>query len=178
MAGPFDFLYSGWNAVVSALSSVLGPAKVYPYDLITILLVCATMSIISAAATRALVDVETMRRRMTEVREWQSAYSKAIRAKDQKQIDKLKKKEQAVKNATAANSKDQIKPLIVTLVPFWIFYGIFSGVFGYNSIKVGYTPIALPFIGTYFVFWTFYFVCSFGLTGLIQRIFNLPTVFD
>lgn len=178
MAGPLDFLYQGWANVVNGLAVALGPAKDYPYCLLVILLVCATMAIISAVSTRALVDVETLRRRTMEVREWQSAYSKAVRAKDQKQIEKLKKREQAIKNASAAMTKDQFKPLIVTLVPFWIFYGIFNGVFGYNAVPVAYSPIELPVIGTTFVFWTFYFLCSFGLTGLIQRVFNLPSVTD
>jgi uncharacterized membrane protein (DUF106 family) len=188
MASPFDAIYQffsqGWADVVKALATALGPAKNYPNCLILILLVCATMAIISAVATRALVDVETLRRKMAEVREWQTAYSKALRAKDQKQIDKLKKREQAIRNMSNSMAWNQFKPLIVTLVPFWLFYGIFNGVFGYNSIPVAYSPINIPYLPvlasgpTYFVFWTFYFLCSFGLTGIIQRVFNLPSVQD
>jgi len=181
MSSILDPLYQGWAALVSGLSNWLGPAKTYPYNLITILLVCLTLAIISAAATRAVVDVEAVRRRNNEFREWQSAMSKAMKEKDQKTIDKLKKRQQAIQNAQMAGFKDQLKPLIITLVPFWIFYGIFSGVFGYNSLPVGLSPINFPLLadgGTTFVFYTFYFICTFGTSPLIQRLFNLPSVTD
>lgn len=174
----FEFILDFYNAIVTGLTAALGPAAQYPYSTITILLITVGMSTISALATRAIVDVEKLRRRMTEVREWQSAYTKAIRAKDQKAVDRLKKKEQAIKNASAEMQKENLKPLLITIVPFMLFYYIFWGVFGYNSIPVAYSPLELPFIGAFFVFWTWYFVTSFATSSLVQRLFNMPTVSD
>lgn len=173
-----ESLWEIYMSIVNGLSTALGPAAEYPYSTVTILLITVGMSVISALATRAVVDTNKLRRRMTEVREWQSAYSKAMRAKDQKAIDRLKKKEQAIKNASAEMQKDNIKPLLITIVPFMLFYYIFWGVFDFNSTIVAYSPVDLPFIGSAFVFWTWYFVSSFATSSLIQRVFNMPTVSD
>jgi uncharacterized membrane protein (DUF106 family) len=174
----FEFIWDFYIVIVNGLSAALGPAAEYPYSTITILLITVGMSAISALATRAIVDTNKLRRRMTEVREWQSAYTKAIRAKDQKTVDRLKKKEQAIKNASAEMQKDNMKPLLITIVPFMLFYYIFWGVFNFNNTVVAYSPLDLPFIGSFFVFWTWYFVSSFATSSLVQRIFNMPTVSD
>jgi uncharacterized membrane protein (DUF106 family) len=174
----FEFIWDFYLSIVNGLAAVLGPAIQYPYGTITILLITIGMSSISALATRAVVDVEKSRRRMTEVREWQSAYQKALRAKDQKAVDRLKKKEQAIKNASAEMQKDNMKPLFVTLIPFMLFYYIFWGVFDFNSTVIAYSPLDLPYIGPTFIFWTWYFVSSFATSSLVQRIFNMPTVTD
>ncbi len=180
----FEFLWDFYMAIVNGLQTALGPAAQYPYSTITILIITIGMSTISALATRAVIDVEKSKRRMTEVREWQSAYQKALRAKDQKAIDRLKKKEQAIKNSSAEMQKDNMKPLLITIVPFMIFYYIFWGVFGFNdptihpNAYIAYSPLDLPFIGSSFIFWTWYFVSSFATSSLIQRIFNMPTISD
>lgn len=174
----FEFLWDFYMSVVNGLAAALGPAAEYPYSVVTILLITVGMSAISALATRAVVDTKKLKRRMTEVREWQSAYTKAMRAKDQKVIDRLKKKEQAIKNASAEMQKDNMKPLLITIVPFMLFYYIFWGVFDFNNTIVAYSPVELPFIGSLFVFWTWYFVASFAMSSFVQRVFDMPTVSD
>ena len=173
-----EFLSQIYLAIVNVLSYALGPAKEYPLAAVTILFLSAGMAIISATATRALTDVDVMRRRMTEVREWQSAYTKAMRAKDQKAIDRLKKKETTIKRAQAEMTKDQFKPMLLTIIPFFIFYYLFYAVFGYNQVTVAVSPITLPYIGADLNFWVWYLISSFSLSSLIQRVFNLPSVSD
>lgn len=173
----FD-ISSIYQAIVDGLKYILGPANNYPYAAIVILLIATGMAVISASATRALTDVEATRRRMTEVREWQSAYTKALRAKDQKQIDKLMKKKATIDKAQAAMTKSQFKPLLLTFIPFLIFYYIFNGVFGYSQTTIAISPISLPYIGTNFNFWIWYLISSFSISALIQRVFNLSTVSD
>ena len=173
-----EFFSQLYLAIVNGLSYALGPAKDYPWAAVTILLISAGMAIISAAATRALTDVDVMRRRMTEVREWQSAYTKAVRAKDQKAIDRLRKKEATIKRAQAEMTKDQFKPMLLTIIPFIVFYYLFYAIFGYNQVIVAISPITLPYIGTDFNFWVWYLVSSFSISTLIQRVFNVPSVSD
>ena len=174
----FEFIWDFYMTIVNGLAAAMGPAIVYPYCTITILLLTIGMSTISALATRAVVDTDKLRRRTVEVREWQSAYQKALRAKDQKTVDRLKKKEQAIKNASAEMQKDNMKPLFITIIPFMLFYYIFWGVFNFNNTIIAYSPLDLPFIGSTFIFWTWYFVTSFATSSLVQRIFNMPTVTD
>ncbi len=174
----FEFIYDIFNGVVAAISNGLGPWNDYPLAAILILLLTIIMSAISAAATRALVDVDVMRRRNVELKEWQTAYSAAMRSKDEKAIAKLKKKEPAIKRVQTEMSKDQFKPLMVTMIPFFLFYYIFAAVFGNNQLIVAYSPLDIPFVGSNFNFWIWYFITSFSVSPLIQRLFGMPNYTD
>jgi len=174
----FEFLFDAFNGMVTALSNAFGPWNDYPLAAVTILIIAILMTSISTIATRLLVDVNLMRRRNIEMREWQSAYSKAIKAKDEKAIAKLKKKEPAIKRAQAEMSKDQFKPMLVTMVPFFIFYYLFSAVFGNNQVVVAYAPINLPFLGAQYPFWLWYLITTFSVSALVQRLFKMPTYSD
>jgi uncharacterized membrane protein (DUF106 family) len=174
----FEFLADIYNAIVVWLSNALGPFNDPPLAMVTIFLITIGMAAISSGATRLLTDVDEMKRRMVEVREWQSEYTKAIRAKDEKAIAKAKKKELTIKRAQAEMSKEQMKPMLFTIIPFFVFYYLFYAVFGYNLVTVGYSPIELPYIGTTFNFWTWYLIASFSVSALIQRLFRVPSAGD
>lgn len=174
----FEFIYDIFNGVVAAISNGLGPWNDYPLAGVLIIILTVIMSAISAAATRATVDVDVMRRRNAELKEWQSAYSAAMRAKDEKTIAKLKKREPAIKRAQTEMSKDQFKPLMITMIPFFIFYYVFAAVFGNNQLIVAYSPINLPFVGSNFNFWIWYFICSFSVSSIVQRLFGMPNYTD
>ena len=176
MADFFTMILQAWGTFINAIATAMGPFNDYPLSAITILIITIGMACLSAVATRALIDVELMRRRSAEIKEWQSAYTKAVRAKDQKNIDKLKKKQQSITSLQTQMSKDQLKPTLLTLIPFTLFYYIFFGVFG-GTIVV-YTPVAIPFIGSSLTFWWWYLICSFSVSALVQRLFNMPTVSD
>lgn len=165
-------------AIVNLISGAMGPAKEYPWSVITIFAITIVMAAISSGVTRAVVDIELVRRRTLEVRAWQKEYTQALRSKDEKTLAKLKKKEAAMRSAQAEMSKEQFKPLIFTMVPFFIFYYIFYAVFGFNQITVAYSPIPLPMVGTQLNFWVWYLLSSFSVSSLIQRVFGLPSAMD
>jgi uncharacterized membrane protein (DUF106 family) len=165
-------------AIVNAVSGAMGPAKDYPLSVLSIFLITIVMAVISSGVTRLVVDVDLLRRRTSEVRAWQKEYTQAIRSKDEKAIARLKKKEQTIKAAQAEMSKEQFKPLIFTIIPFFIFYYVFYAVFGYNQMTVAVSPISLPFVGTELNFWVWYLLSSFSVSSLIQRIFGLPSAAD
>jgi len=173
-----EFFYDWYLGIVAYLSNALGPYNDYPLAVVTIFLITIMMALISSGATRALTDVEATRRRMIEVREWQSEYTKAIRSKDEKAIAKAKKRESAIKKAQAEMSRQQMKPLFFTIIPFFVFYYIFYAVFGYNQVPIAYSPITLPFVGDTFNFWTWYLISSFSMSALVQRVMGIPTVSD
>jgi uncharacterized membrane protein (DUF106 family) len=164
--------------IVNAVSGAMGPAKEYPLSVLSVFLIAIVMAVISSGVTRLVVDIDLLRRRTSEVRAWQKEYTQALRSKDEKAIARLKKKEQTIKSAQAEMSKEQFKPLIFTIIPFFIFYYIFYAVFGYNQLTVAVSPISLPFVGTNLNFWAWYLLSSFSVSSLIQRIFGLPSAAD
>jgi uncharacterized membrane protein (DUF106 family) len=174
----FEFLIDFYNTIVNSISNAMGPANDFPLAVVSIFLITMGMAVISSGATRLLTDVKVWKRRMVEIKEWQSEYTKAMRAKDEKAIAKAKKRELTIKKAQAEMSKEQMKPMLLTLIPFFVFYYIFYAVFGFNEATVAYSPIELPFVGSTFNFWTWYLVSSFSVSALIQRFFGIPTVSD
>lgn len=164
--------------LVSSLSAFLGPAREFPLSSITILIIALSMTLLSSTITRLFTDVEKVRRIMVQVKEWQTAYMNAVRSKDLKQIEKLKKKEVVIKRLQAEMMREQLKPLIFTLIPFIVLYYLFNGVFEYNQMIVAISPLTLPFIGKKFTFITWYVLTSISFSALIQRIFNLPSAQD
>ncbi|MBC7120742.1 MAG: DUF106 domain-containing protein [Candidatus Methanosuratus sp.] len=164
--------------IVNAISGAMGPAKEYPWAVLSVFLITIMMAAISSGVTRLVVDVDLLRRRTAEVRAWQSEYTQAVRAKDDKAIARLKKKETAIKAAQSEMSKEQLKPMIFTIIPFFIFYYIFYAVFGYNQSVVAVSPISLPFVGTELNFWVWYLISSFSVSSLMQRLFGLPSAVD
>ncbi|MDI9644481.1 MAG: EMC3/TMCO1 family protein [Candidatus Verstraetearchaeota archaeon] len=165
-------------AIVNAISAAMGPAKDYPWSVVTIFAITVLMAVISSGVTRAVVDIELVRRRTLELRAWQKEYTQALREKDEKALARIKKKEAAMRAAQAEMSKEQFKPLIFTMIPFFIFYYIFYAVFGFNQLTVAYSPIPLPFVGEKLNFWVWYLLSSFSISPLIQRVFNLPSAVD
>ncbi|MCC6012993.1 MAG: EMC3/TMCO1 family protein [Candidatus Verstraetearchaeota archaeon] len=174
----FESLVEFYNSIVIILSSILGPAKNFPFSSLTISLISIAMLLISSIVTRKLTDVEKTRRIMMQVKEWQDAYMKAIREKDNKQIEKLKKKEVVIRKLQAEIMREQFKPLIFTLIPFMIIFYLFLGVFEYNQMIVAKSPLTIPFLGNNFTFWIWYLITTFAFSPLIQRLFNLPSVQD
>lgn len=167
-----------YSFVISLISAFLGPAKEFPYSSITILIIALAMAIFSSVITRLFTDVEKVRRIMAQVKAWQTAYMSAVKSKDSKQIEKLKKKEVAIKKLQAEMMREQFKPLIFTLIPFMIIYYLFIGVFEYNHMVVAISPLTLPLVGKEFNFITWYIVTSISFSALIQRVFNLPSAQD
>ncbi|RZN55411.1 MAG: hypothetical protein DSO09_04470 [Candidatus Methanomethylicota archaeon] len=174
----FESLLEFYNSIVMFLSAMLGPAKNFPLSSLTILLMSIIMLLISSIVTRKFTDVEKTRRIMIQVKEWQDAYMKAVREKDNKQIEKLKKKEAVIKKLQAEIMREQFKPLMFTLIPFMIIFYLFLGVFGYNQVVVAESPLTIPFLGNKFTFWIWYLITTFAFSSLIQRLFNLPSVQD
>lgn len=174
----FETLNNLYSSIVSFLSAILGPAREFPMSSITILIIAIIMALFSSIITRLFTDIEKVRRIMVQVKEWQNAYMNAIRAKDSKQIEKLKKKEAIIRRLQSEMMREQFKPLIFTLIPFMLIYYLFIGVFDYNHMIVAISPLTIPFIGREFTFITWYILTSISFSALIQRIFNLPSAQD
>jgi len=173
-----EFLSELYMNIVNTISAAMGPANDYPLAALSIILITIAMAALSSATMRLLVDGPSLKRRMAELQAYNNERMRAMRAKDQKALDKLKKRQPAMSRLQAEVQREQLKPTFFTFVPFIIFYYIFSGVFGFNQVVVAYSPITLPLVGDTFNFWTWYFLTSIAVSPFIQRLFNVPTVSD
>ena len=171
----FEQLTQAYISIVTWLIEVLGPTwRTPPYSTLLVFLLAAFLAISSSLITRALVDVEKMSRHMKEVTEWRKEYMQALKSGDQKLIAKMKKREASIKKMQSEMSKQQLKPLAATFIPFVLIWWLFNGVFKGSVVAV--SPIPLPFVGYYLDFISWYILSSFGLTTLVQKLLGISTL--
>ncbi|RLE52465.1 MAG: hypothetical protein DRJ33_03735 [Candidatus Methanomethylicota archaeon] len=171
----FEILAQAYNSLVVWFSKVLGPTWLTPpYSTLLVFLLAAFLAVSSSLITKALVDVEKMARHMKEITEWRKEYMQALKSGDQKLIAKMKKREASIKRMQSEMSKQQLKPLAATFVPFILIWWVFNGVFRGSIVAI--SPIPLPFVGYHLDFISWYIISSFGLTTLVQKLLGVSTL--
>jgi uncharacterized membrane protein (DUF106 family) len=146
-----------------------------PLATIVILLVAVTVSFLNMGLNRLLItrmcgweEYKVMRK---ETSEYQSQLMQAMRANDQKRVQKLKRKESQIRNMQSKMMKPQmiLFPISFSYIVIWIFFLIPT--FGANA--VAYVPGIAP-AGIQVFIW--YMICSFFFGTLASRVIGVNPV--
>ena len=118
-----------------------------------------------------------------EVNAFNKEKREATLAKDKVKLEKLKKRELAVRQEQAKVSTARLKVTAITFVPLLVVYYLMATFLGGYSVIVAYTPIPIPVIaaatltaGTFEVslFW-WYFLSSFTFSTMLSRLLHTTT---
>jgi uncharacterized membrane protein (DUF106 family) len=148
---------------------------VIPAATLVIMLVAITISFINMGINRLLItrmcgweEYKVMRK---ETSEYQSQLMRAMRAKDTKLINKLKKKESQIKNMQAKMMKPQTVLLPISFSYIIIWYVFLIPTFGANMVAVvpGIAPEGIPVI-----YW--YMICSLFFGTIASRIIGVTPI--
>ncbi len=170
--GPLDFITAPIVSYVKvALAPYIGEPPHMPLSTLFTIGVAIVVSLVSATTGKLLVDYEMVRQTMREVQAYQKELNKARKEKNEQELSKLMKKQQAMTKIQAKASMEQMKVTAVTFVPFLLLWYLLSAVLG--SALVAQAPFPLPFLGTHLVFWQWYFLCNFALSLPMYRIFGI-----
>jgi len=106
-----------------------------------------------------------------ETTEYRSQMMKAMRANDQKLVEKLKKKEAQINNMQKKMMKPQTILLPISFSYIIIWYVFLIPVYGGNPVALvpGIAPAGIPVI-----FW--YMICSFFFGTLASRIVGVTPI--
>jgi uncharacterized membrane protein (DUF106 family) len=141
-----------------------------PGAAITIMLICIGVSLLNSSINRLLVSHfvgwEQYRVIQKEIAKYRSETTDAMRKKDKKQLEKLKKKESQILNMQKKMAKPQL--ILFGLSFSYIFIWWFLLGPTYKSNTVAY----FPGIGGLTVFW-WYFICSFLFGTLSSRLLGV-----
>jgi uncharacterized membrane protein (DUF106 family) len=155
---------------------------VVPYATVFLMVVSFVMIVISQTINRIIIGRLIGWDRYHAMRKEVSAFSKermaAVRANDQKQLEKLKKKESQINALNAKISKPQMITMVIsflTFIPWILMRSHFMG------IPVAYLPgfengLSLPLFGAAIapggglLLFTWYLPASFFVATLVQRI--------
>ncbi|MFX1316708.1 MAG: EMC3/TMCO1 family protein [Promethearchaeota archaeon] len=159
-----------------------------PGSMIFVLLLALATGLISTLLTRWLVDTEELERKQTQIKAHQEEKQKIIEMAEidperyRKNRKRWERKDVMLKKSQQSMALQRLKPTCITFVPMII---IFTIVRFYLSGPVALSPMDandVPFIGDFIRagriwinFTAWYFLCSLGISTLLQRILKLQT---
>lgn len=148
------------------LKGALGSFTSPPLSTVFVILISLAVSLVATGAQRLMLDVKIIRQHAQELSKWRKELLKAQRERDMKAIEKLMKKKPYIDKLQARYTVQTMKPAIIYMVPLFILYWLFIGVFD--------KPVAyLPLIGAPIPFWIWYFITYSGFYPILQRALNV-----
>jgi uncharacterized membrane protein (DUF106 family) len=145
--------------------------SIIPLSTMLIMLVAVALSFANMGLNRLLITKmigwQEYRSMQKEMAEYNSERMSALRSKDAKTLEKLKKKESQI---TAMQTK-MFKPQMLQMVLIPIYFVIWPVLTGYFPQFVAYLP---GFGGIPFFYW--YMICSFFFGTIASRIIGVTPI--
>ena len=146
-----------------------------PLATVVIMLTAVAVSFLNMGVNRLLITRmcgwEEYKVMQKETSEYRSQMMKAMRANDQKLVEKLKKKESQINSMQKKMMKPQTILIPISFSYIIIWYLFLIPVYGGNPVAVvpGIAPTGIPVI-----FW--YMICSFFFGTLASRVIGLTPI--
>ena len=160
-----------------------------PGSMVFVLLLALITGLISSLLTRWLVDTEEVERKQKQIKAHEEEKEKIINMaeKDPERYRKNRKrwerKEMMLKKTQQSMALQRLKPTCVTFVPMIVIFTVVRMIFTNNPVAL--SPMNandVPLIGNFIAadalwinFTAWYFLCSLGISTLLQRFFKLQT---
>jgi len=160
------------------------PTPCTPLSAFIVLGAALFLSLIAMLANRFLVNYKMVASYRREYMNWMNAVRKARKDGDEKQLDKLMKRQSAVMKMSSRATLEQLKTYPITIVPFYLIYAVLGHALS-STQYVAYAPFLFPFAsitlagtaaGLPLFFW--YLVCSFTISIPLSRIFGVSAAFS
>ncbi len=159
------------------------PQYIPPVSTFVVTLTSLALGLITQVATRAVVDLNKERRMRAEVSAFNKEKREATRAGDKVKLEKLKKRELAVRQEQAKVSTSRLKVTGITFIPLLVVYYLMATFLGGYGVIVAFTPIPIPVIAAptlnpslfeVSLFW-WYFLSSFTFSTMLARLLHTTT---
>ncbi len=168
-----------------------------PGSTIFVLLLSMILSTGTSLLTRLLTDPVEQARKQGIIKEHQAQKKELEKMEKEnpnkyaKELIRWKRREKAVQKMQQNMSLSRLKPTCITFLPMMIIFFLLNGVFSptINGVATALpvalpamNPTRIPFLGDYvgaaklggwINFFSWYFLCSFGLGSVIQRLFGV-----
>jgi len=144
-----------------------------PAATIVVMLICITISFLNSSINRLLVSRfvgwEQYRAMQKETSEHRAQMTQAMRKKDKKLLEKLKKKETQILNMQKKMAKPQLVLFGLSFSYIFVWWLILTPLYGANIVAY------IPGIGGINVFY-WYFICSFLFGTLSSRLLGIMPI--
>ncbi len=159
---------------ISLMASELGIglSSIYEYALFVVLGIGIFVSLLITLITRRVVNWERMREIKAEVSAFQKELREAQRKQDMKSVHNLQQDQKRIMALQGQMMKENFKPTLFYIVPYFIFWFILMGIYG--GWVVAWLPfrLDLPFFGTWVScgFLSWYLLTYFGSSQLWRKL--------
>lgn len=140
---------------------------------IAIMLICMAISFTNSSINRLLVSRfvgwEEYRTNQKEISEFRRQSTEALRKKDKKLVEKVKKKEAQILQMQKKMAKPQMILFVLSFSYIFVWWFVLTPVYGVNVVAY------IPGIGGINVIW-WYFICSFLFGTISNRILGTMPV--
>ena len=151
----------------------LGELSQIPMATITIILISMTISFANSALNRLLVSRlvgwKAYKTSQKELAEYRSQTSLAMRTKDKKLLEKLKKKESQIMNMQKKMAKPQLILFVLSFSYILIWWFVLTPTYGVNTVAY------VPGIGPINMFY-WYLICSLLSGTLSSRLLGIMPI--
>ncbi|OLS13446.1 MAG: hypothetical protein RBG13Loki_2900 [Promethearchaeota archaeon CR_4] len=164
-----------------------------PGATIFILLLAMFLSTGTSLLTRLLTDRKEVARKQAIIKEHQTQKKTLEHIKEEnpgryaKEAIRWKRRDKAVQKMQQSMSLSRLKPTCLTMVPMMVIFFLLNGIFSPGGVQKAVAlpamnPASIPLLGGYIGavalngwinFFSWYFLCSFGMGSIIQRIFGV-----
>ncbi|TES83826.1 MAG: DUF106 domain-containing protein [Hadesarchaea archaeon] len=159
---------------ISLMASELGIglSSIYEYALFVVLGIGIFVSLLITLVTRRVVNWERMREIKAEVSAFQKELREAQRKQDMKSVHNLQQDQKRIMALQGQMMKENFKPTLFYIVPYFIFWFILMGIYG--GWVVAWLPfrLDLPFFGTWVScgFLSWYLLTYFGSSQIWRKL--------
>ncbi|MBY8983331.1 MAG: DUF106 domain-containing protein [Candidatus Lokiarchaeota archaeon] len=160
-----------------------------PGSMFAVLLLSFLVALITAGITKLLVDTEEVERKQRLIKAHQEEKAKILELVevDQNRYRKARKrwekKDDMIKKVQQKLGLQRMKPTCISCLPMFILFFFIRGLFenipiaqtGMNASDVPIFGMAYQNMGGFLNFMGWYFLCSFGMNTLTQRLLKIQT---
>ncbi len=171
------------HGLAAPVKQVCPSAPCLPQSAFIVLGAALLLSLVAMSANRFLVNYKMIASSRREYMNWMNQVRKARKDGDDKQLEKLMRRQASVSKMSFRATMEQFKTYPITIVPFYLIYAVLGVVFG--SAAVAFAPFALPLASVTtgggaailsLFFW--YLICSFTISLPLSRIFGVASAFS
>lgn len=160
-----------------------------PGSMVFVLLLALTTGLISSLLTRWLVDTQELERKQKQIKAHEEEKEKIIEMAEmdplryRKNRKRWERKDVMFKKTQQSMALQRLKPTCITFIPMIIIFTIVRMLFKNNPVALSPmhandVPLIGPLIkagNVWINFTAWYFLCSLGISTLLQRILKLQT---
>ena len=171
------------KGLAAPVKQVCPSPQCLPQSAFIVLGAALLLSLVAMSANRFLVNYKMIASSRREYMNWMNQVRKARKDGDDKQLEKLMRRQASVSKMSFRATMEQFKTYPITIVPFYLIYAVLGVVFG--SAAVAFAPFALPLASVTagggaailsLFFW--YLICSLAISLPLTRIFGVASAFS